>query len=147
MTTSTTEAEPLALSQTTREGMFISRLLRSLHVKVNNKLGIVIHCDNQQTIKLVKMEIGLLNSRLRHVDIHNHWLRQEVEKGTIRVEYVPSGDMIADGLTKVLTNTSFAAFIQQLGLVDIADRLQTTKAPLDLTAAFEHMALGPDGEP
>lgn len=45
-------------------------------------------------------------------------------KGTISVEYTPSGKMLADGLTKVLSNAAFNAFVQQLGLVDVSDRLR-----------------------
>jgi hypothetical protein len=32
--------------------------------------------------------------------------------------------MLADGLTKPVINTSFDRFIQQLGLIDISDKLQ-----------------------
>jgi hypothetical protein len=65
----------------------------------------------------------LLKTKLRHVDIHQHWLRQESAKGTLQVEYVPSNKIIADGFTKALQGTNFETFKTQLGLVDIADRL------------------------
>jgi hypothetical protein len=55
-----------------------------------------------------------------------HWLRQEVQAKRIRVDYVPSGDMLADGLTKPLLNTSFDQFVQQLGLVNVSDRLENS---------------------
>jgi hypothetical protein len=56
-------------------------------------------------------ETALLQTKLRHVDIHNHWLRQEVSQGRIIVEYTPSQHMLADGLTKVLQNNAFRAFV------------------------------------
>ena len=76
VTTSTTEAELLAVSQAAKEGQYVSRLLRELTVELDDH-RIVIQCDNTQTIRLVNEEIARLQTKLRHVDIHNHWLRQE----------------------------------------------------------------------
>ena len=117
VTTSTTEAELLALSQVAKEAIFTSRLLRELKVQLPEST-ITIHCDNTQTIQLINKEISKLQTKLRHVDIHNHWLRQEVARGVIRVEYVPSSEMLADGFTKVLPANKWAGFLKQLGLVE-----------------------------
>ena len=63
-------------------------------------------------IRLVTAEIALLQTKLRYVDIHNHWLWQEVSMKRITVEYTPSQDMLADGLTKVLQNNAFEIFVR-----------------------------------
>jgi hypothetical protein len=123
VTTSTTEAELLALSQAAKEGQYISRLLKELTVELDNH-RIEIQCDNVQTIRLVTEEITKLQTKLRHVDVHNHWLRQEVSRGRINVTYTKSQDMIADGLTKVLPTETFLSFQQQMGLVNIRDRIK-----------------------
>lgn len=123
VTTSTTEAELLALSQTARESMYVSRLISELGVTLDNNNKIVIECDNTQTIRLVTAEIATLKTSLRHVDIHNHWLRQEVQRGTIAVRYTKSAEMLADGLTKALLNDAFERFVRQLGLEDISEQL------------------------
>jgi len=115
VTTSTTEAELLALSQAAKEALYVSRLITELSVRLDDQ-RIRIQCDNKQTIRLVTAEIALLQTKLRHVDIHNHWLRQEVSTRRITVEYTPSQDMLADGLTKVLRNNAFEIFVRQLGL-------------------------------
>jgi hypothetical protein len=128
VTTSTTEAELLALSQTAKEALYVSRLIQELSVQLDDQ-RIRIQCDNRQTIRLVTAEIALLQTKLRHVDIHNHWLRQEVSEKRIKVEYTPSKDMLADGFTKVLQNNAFRAFIQQLGLVDITEKLNFQELP------------------
>ena len=70
VTTSSTEAELLALSQTAKEAIFISRLLESLTLKLNKSL--IVECDNSQTLRLVNEESMKLSTKLRHVDIHNH---------------------------------------------------------------------------
>jgi hypothetical protein len=122
VTTSTTEAELLALSQAAKESLFVSRLLQELDIQLEDA-RIRIQCDNQQTIRLVTSEIASLQTRLRHVDIHNHWLRQEVQANRISVTYTPSDEMIADGLTKALQGDKFRRFRSQLGLVDLSDHL------------------------
>ena len=122
VTTSTTEAELLALSQTARESMYVSRLIKELGVTLDDN-KIIIECDNTQTIRLVTAEIATLKTNLRHVDIYNHWLRQEVQRGSIAVRYTKSAQMLADGLTKALLNDAFDRFVRQLGLVDISEQL------------------------
>jgi hypothetical protein len=143
VTTSTTEAELLALSQAAKESMFMSRLFENLRVSLDDKT-IRIQCDNKQTIRLVKAEIPSLQTKLKHVDIHNHWLRQEVENKTIAVEYTPSGDMIADGLTKALQSGKFETFRTQLGLVDVTDRLKERRSKELQEDDLEALLVGPE---
>ena len=130
VTTSTTEAELLALSQATKEALFISRLIKELKVKLDNNY-IKIECDNKQTIHLVTEEITVIQTKLRHVDIHNHWLRQEVQNRMISVEYTESARMMADGLTKALQNNDFSRFVEQMNLRDI-HHLLVKKREMDL---------------
>lgn len=61
-----------------------------------------IKCDNAQTIDLLNMEDPQLRTKPRHVDIHHHWLRQEVQANRIAVDWLPTADMPSDGLTKML---------------------------------------------
>lgn len=117
VTTSTTEAELLSLSQVAKEAIFTSRLLKELQVTLSDPT-ITIKCDNMQTIRLVTADVARLQTKLRHVDIHNHWLRQEITRKAIKVEYVPSDNMIADGFTKSLPINKWAGFLDQLGLVE-----------------------------
>jgi hypothetical protein len=48
VTTSSTEAELLALSQAVKEAIFMSRLFKVMTFKINEPL--VINCDNTQTL-------------------------------------------------------------------------------------------------
>jgi hypothetical protein len=66
VTTSTTEAGLLALTQAAKEALFVSRLLVDLTIRLDNQ-KITIQCNNQQTIRLVTAEIATLQTRLRHV--------------------------------------------------------------------------------
>jgi len=75
------------------------------------------------------------------VDIHTHWLRQEVAAGTITVEYIRSDDMIADGLTKVLPANKWQGLLDQLGLVDVTSIEVTRTAPLNEIQDYLHRVL------
>jgi len=137
VTTSTTEAELLALSQGAKEGQYIKRLLDELEVSLDSQ-RIRIHCDNRQTIRLVTEEITRLQTKLRHVDIHNHWLRQEVRDGRITVEHVPTKQMIANGLTKALSKGEFHEFLKQVNLVDIANQIADREAKENQQEELDH---------
>ena len=81
-------------------------------------------CDNQQTVSLVTKKADKLHTKLRHVDIHQNWVRQEVANGNLRVQWKPTAIMPADGLTKILPRQKQTEFIRQLGLVDVTKRLR-----------------------
>jgi hypothetical protein len=116
VTTSTTEAELLALEHTTKEAMALRRFLEELALDLGELW--TVWCDNQQTIRLVVGKNERINTRLRHVDIQNMWLRQEYAKGSFEVKYLETAIMPADGLTKSLTQQQFEKFKQLLNLQD-----------------------------
>ena len=45
--------------------------------------------------------------RTRHVDVKHHIVRDAVESGVVRINYVKSGEQHADVLTKVLGVNTF----------------------------------------
>jgi hypothetical protein len=53
------------------------------------------------------------------VDIHHHWLRQEVQDQKLQIKWISTHEMPADGFTKALSTQKHQIFIKQLGLVDI----------------------------
>ncbi|KAJ6111048.1 hypothetical protein N7486_003283 [Penicillium sp. IBT 16267x] len=117
VTTSTTEAELLGLSDAGKALQWWYRLFRRIGFEYPEKL--TIECDNARTVDLINAEDTPFDTKLRHVDIHGHWLRQEVREGRIRIRWVPTGQMVADGLTKVLPRQKHEAFVKMLGLVDV----------------------------
>ena len=117
VTTSSTEAELLALSRTAKEVQAWQRFFKAINYQLDSRLS--IHSDNTQTIRLLTSETPQLTTKLRHVDIHQHWLRQEIQEGRLNVEWVSTTDMKADGFTKPLTRQPFERFVRQLNLIDI----------------------------
>jgi hypothetical protein len=114
ITTSSTEAELLALTAVAKEAMATLRLFAGIRFELADKLN--IWCDNRQTIRLVNNELPRLRTALRHVDIHSNWARQEVQNKTFTVNYLQTDKMPADGLTKALPKSKFKLFTEQLGL-------------------------------
>lgn len=117
MTTSSTEAELLALTHATKELYGWTRFFEAIALHLDQERS--IYCDNLQTIRLLTKETPKLVTRLCHIDIHQHWLRQEVQEGCLRIEWVRTADMTADGLTKALPRQKHDIFVQQLGLTII----------------------------
>lgn len=129
VTTSTTEAELLALSQGTKEALYSLRLIQEIGVSLDER-HVQIWCDNTQTIRLVTEDVAILTTELRHVDIHNHWLRERIERNEVCVDYVPTKAQVADGLTKALADPDFHRFRESIGVVDISGLLQRRQEAL-----------------
>jgi hypothetical protein len=123
VTKSTTEAELIALSATGGEMEWWTRVFQ--HVKFDPEIQPTIYCDNEQTVGIVKKEDERLHTKLRHVDTHQMWVRQEVQEGRLNVEWCPTAEMPADGLTKSLVRQKHTEFVRQLGLENVRQLLTT----------------------
>ncbi len=73
---------------------------------------------------LMTAEISKLSTKLKHVDIQNHWLCQEYEQDHIIIHYVDLKNMITDNLMKALSLNSHCWFLDQMNLINIQDHLQ-----------------------
>lgn len=133
VTTSSTEAELLAISYAARVFLRWLRLFQNInfYFDFNPK----IYCDNHQTILILTKEAPKLKTALRHIDIHQSWLRQEVQAGKIAVEWVPAAKMVADGFTKLLPAQAHLAFIKLMGMVDLKAKFNDSKGHTKTTSA------------
>lgn len=94
MTTSSTEAELLALSEMARQSFWWKVFFDS--IQFHTKQQTVIHCDNKHTLSLVEAETPRLMTRLKHIDIHSCWLRQEVQRKRITTGWTPNISCVSD---------------------------------------------------
>ena len=115
VTTSSTEAEFLAISAAGKELIWWTRFFESINFRTNQIP--FIQCDNMQTIRA--LNAPNFTTKLRHIDIHRHWLRQEVSRGQIHIQWVSTSKILADGLTKALPLQRHADFIKLLGLKEV----------------------------
>ena len=109
VSTSTTEAEYVALCQGNKEAVWLRRLLRELGFSrfLGGSLEVQMYSDNQGCIALAKNPES--HSRSKHIDVQYHYSRQLIEYKKIRLDYCSTKDMLADVLTKPL---GFRAFTE-----------------------------------
>ena len=70
--------------------------------------------DNQGAITLAKNPGN--HPCTKHIQLRYHFIRFAITDGQILLDYVPTGDMAADGLTKGLTGEKHKRFLSLLGL-------------------------------
>ena len=95
---STVEAEYMALSDAAAELIWVKRILVELEIFPKEQ-PITIRHDNQGSIALAYNPYAS-HSRVKHIDVHHHFIREAIEKEEIEVEWIPTTDMKADALTK-----------------------------------------------
>jgi len=102
-TKSSTEAELVGLSDSTGQVVWTRNFLLEQGYDVGPA---TIYQDNMSTIALVKN--GSSNSaRTRHIAIRYFFISDRVNSGEIKIEYMQTGDMLADILTKPLQGNLF----------------------------------------
>ena len=70
----------------------------------------VIYQDNQSSILLEKNGCASSGKRTRHINIRYFFITDRIEKKEVRVEYCPTGEMVADFFTKPLQGVLFCQF-------------------------------------
>ncbi len=87
-------------------------------LKFDSNQKIMIYNDNLQTIRLFISKIFKIETKLRHVDIAQCWLRQSVQSDYFSMNYLSIAKMITNELTKILSSQKHREFINQLRFVD-----------------------------
>ncbi|TXG71321.1 hypothetical protein EZV62_006256 [Acer yangbiense] len=111
---SSTEAEYRAIASTAAEVNWITNLLAELHVPLTAPP--TIYCDNIGATYLSANPV--FHSRMKHIAIDFHFVRDQVEKKRLRVTHVHTGDQLADSLTKSLPRKHFQTHRSKIGIVD-----------------------------
>lgn len=65
----------------------------------------VIYCDNIGATYLSANSV--FYSRMKHLALDYHFIRGQVQSGSLRVTHVPFKDQLADALTKLLPRIGF----------------------------------------
>lgn len=112
--TSSSEAEYIALSAATSEGLWLKGILEDLK-EIDEKDSFVIFEDNQGCIAMSK---NTECKRVKHIDIKHHFIRDHINNGTLKVEPIGTTDQLADIFTKGLDAGRFKILRSRLGLAD-----------------------------
>ena len=111
-TLSTTEAEYVAGTHATKEGVWLGRLVGEVFRPLLHPTP--LYSDNQSAIVLTKD--GSFHAHMKHIDIHYHFIRFAVDNHTFCLIYCPTDSMVADTLTKALPSIKAKHFAASLGL-------------------------------
>lgn len=109
---SSTEAEYISASAAGREIIWMRNLLSELGHDVSGPSPLMV--DNQSALKVLRNPEH--HSRMKHIDIKVHWIREAIGRGNIEVHFLPTKDMIADIFTKPLARTDIERHRMALGL-------------------------------
>ncbi len=110
------EAKLLSMLHADKKLIWWIHLFQKLKFDSNQK--IIIYNDNLQTIRLLISEILKIETKLRHVDIAQCWLRQSIQSDYFSMNYLFIAKMITNELTKILSSQKHRKFINQLRLAD-----------------------------
>lgn len=103
--TSSSEAEYVALSLATSEGLWLKGILEDMKVIASNK-PFLLYEDNAGCIAMAK---NAESKRSKHIDIKHHFIRDHLMKGDLKIQHISTKDQIADVFTKSLDKCSFVA--------------------------------------
>jgi len=106
----TTEAEYVASCAKSREAVWLQILLTILFDTAMEATCIL--CDNQSCVKL--SENLVFHDRLKHIEIRYHYIRDMVQKGVVRLQYVATDEKFAYVLTNPLSRMKFEYFRDKL---------------------------------
>lgn len=109
---SSTEAEYMALYEAVREALWLKSLAASINIVVDKP--IIIYEDNNGCISIANNPTN--HKRSKHIDIKYHFSREQVEKNVIKLNYIPTGQQLADALTKPLPAVAFQDIRRKIGL-------------------------------
>ena len=76
-----------------------------------------IYCDNQSCVKL--SENPVFHNKLKHIEIKYQYIRDMVQKGVVKLQYVAIEEHIANVLTNPLARVKFEYFREKLGVLQI----------------------------
>ncbi|SCV73224.1 BQ2448_7149 [Microbotryum intermedium] len=109
---STTDAKYLGLSHAGKEGVYLSQLLEELHISPVAPAH--IFTDNKAAAAVARNPVHI--SGTRHIRLHEHFVRNMVNRGDISLLHVGTADMVADIFTKALGPKVFSVHCYSLGL-------------------------------
>jgi hypothetical protein len=100
ISTSIIEAKLLAMLHVDKKFIWWIHLFEKLRFDFDQKM--IIYNDNLQIIRLFISKIAKMNTKLRHVDIAQCWLRQSMQQEKIDVSYLLTAYMMIDEMIKLL---------------------------------------------
>jgi hypothetical protein len=106
------EAEYIAGTHAARELVWLRQLLNDLGHGTDSPT--VLHIDNQSAIAIAQNPT--CSDSTKHIEVKHHYLRKKVEDEVIDPRYKPTGEQLADVLTKGLAKERHEGLTRAMGL-------------------------------
>jgi hypothetical protein len=106
-TRSSTESELVGVDDAANMILWTRLFLQAQGLMIKKN---VLYQDNKSTILLEKNGKRSSSKRTRAINIRYFFITDQVEKGNVSVEYCPTGEMVADFMTKSLQGALFSKF-------------------------------------
>lgn len=111
---SSTEAEYMAISEASKEAMYLKNLILEL---TGNFSCVPLFNDSQSAQKLCLNP--LFHKRTKHIDVRHHFVREAINNNLIEIKYLRTADMPADVLTKSLCLEKHYKFLDLIGVKNL----------------------------
>ena len=118
---SVTEAEYLAASEATKEGVWIKDFLIELEVVPSISSPVDLHCDNTRVIAQCKEPRS--HQKTKHILRRFHLIRQFVNDRWIKVKKVNCAPNTTDPLTKPLSRATHELHVASMRIRRMSDSL------------------------
>jgi hypothetical protein len=111
---SSAEAEYMALASAAQEVKWVHQFLHEMFdaSRLPLVVNMSVYVDNQAAILISKNDV--YHDRTKHIDIRYHYVRESVKSGLFKVEWVPTDQQLADGLTKGLGSNLFTSIFKSV---------------------------------
>ena len=111
VTTSSNHSEYCAAAKCARESKFLQMLMTEMgHAKSVSPID--LFSDSQGATAMSYNPVN--RNASKHIDLADHYVREQVDRGTITITYVSTKDMVADALTKSLPKDQFTKLMSQI---------------------------------
>ena len=107
------EAEYIVTCSASCEAIWIRKLLSYLFDFDMD--ATMILCDNRSCMKMT--ENPMFHDKRKHIEIWYLYIRDMVQKGDIKLQYLSTNEQVVDVLTKPLSRVKFEHFRDKLGVV------------------------------
>jgi hypothetical protein len=108
-----TEAEYVAAGSCCAQLLWMRQTLRDYGYTMNQ---VPLLCDNESAIKIAYNPCE--HSRIKHIDIWHHFLRDHAIKGDIIISHVRTNEKLADIFTKPLDEKRYLEVMSELKIIN-----------------------------
>jgi hypothetical protein len=94
--------------------IWVRNLLSELRLKDG---PLKLWCDNKSAINIANNPVQ--HDRTKHVEIDRFFIKERLDDGTLKLDYIAFGEQLADCLTKGLGVKECTSTCNKMGMIDI----------------------------